>query len=48
MVKQKEKAGGKEDRGHFHWLSGRKDIDDVTEIHQRIRLLVRGEAGKLG
>ncbi|MBI3931757.1 MAG: hypothetical protein HY325_07005 [Chloroflexi bacterium] len=48
IVKQKEKSGGKEDRGYFHWLSGRKDIDDVINIHQRIRRLVREEAGKLG
>jgi len=48
LVKQKEKIGGVEDRGYFHWLSGRKDMDDVIEIHKRIRRLVREEAGKLG
>ncbi len=48
IVKEKEKIGGKEDRGYFHWLSGRKDIDEVTAIHKRIRRLVREEAGKLG
>jgi len=48
VVKKKEKTGGREDRGYFHWLSGRKDIDDVIEIHRRIRRLVREEAGKLG
>jgi len=48
IVKQKEKIGGTGDRGYFHWLSGRKDIDDVIEIHKRIRRLVREEAGKLG
>jgi len=48
IVKQKEKAGSSGDRGYFHWLSGRKDINDVIEIHQRIRRLVREEAGKLG
>lgn len=47
-VKAKEKTGGVGDRGYFHWLSGRKDIDDVIEIHKRIRRLVREEAGKLG
>jgi len=36
------------DRDYFHWLSGRKDIDKVIEIHKRIRRLVREEAGKLG
>ena len=48
VVKYKEKWGGKEDRGYFHWLSGRKDIDDVIAVHKRIRHLVREEAGKLG
>ena len=48
LVKQKEKMGGAGDRGYFHWLSGRKDIDEVIETHKRIRRLVREEAGKLG
>jgi len=47
-VREKEKIGGTGDRGYFHWLSGRKDIDEVIEVHQRIRRLVREEAGKLG
>ena len=48
IVKEKEKSGGVGDRSYFHWLSGRKDIDEVIEIHKRIRRLVREEAGKLG
>ncbi len=48
MVREKEKAGGKESREHFHWLSGRKDIADVISLHRGIRRLVREEAGKLG
>ncbi|MFH1383191.1 MAG: hypothetical protein ABIH70_09955 [Chloroflexota bacterium] len=48
IVKEKEKIGGKDDQGYFHWLSGRKDLSPVIEIHQRIRKLVREEAGKLG
>ena len=48
MVKEKGKTGGRGDRGYFHWLSGRKDIDEVIEIHKRIRRLVREEASKLG
>jgi len=48
LVKQKEKTGGTGDRGYFHWLSGRENIDEVAEIHKRIRRLVREEAGKLG
>jgi energy-converting hydrogenase A subunit R len=48
VVKYKEKWGGKEDRNYFHWLSGRKDLDPIIEVHKRIRRLVREEAGKLG
>jgi len=48
MVKEKEKASGKGDRGYFHWLSGRENMDEVIKIHKRIRRLVREEAGKLG
>ncbi len=47
-VKYKEKWENKGDRGYFHWLAGRKDINEVIEIHKRIRKLVREEAGKLG
>ncbi|MBA7614874.1 hypothetical protein ES703_22148 [subsurface metagenome] len=48
IVKGKEKAGGGGDKGYFHWLSGRKEIGNVVEVHKRIRRLVREEAGKLG
>ncbi len=48
IVKYKEKWEGKGDRNYFHWLSGRKDIKDIIEVHKRIRKLVREEAGKLG
>ncbi len=48
VVKEKGKFGGTGDRGYFHWLSGSKDIDEVIEVHKRIRRLVREEAGKLG
>jgi len=48
IVKEKEKIGGSGDRGYFHWLSSRENIDEVAEIHRRIRRLVREEAGKLG
>ena len=48
VVKGKEKSGGSEDRGYFHWLSGRNDINEIIEIHKRMRRLVREEAGKLG
>ena len=47
-VRLKEQTGGVGDRGYFHWLSGRKDIDEVIQIHKRIRHLVREEASKLG
>jgi energy-converting hydrogenase A subunit R len=48
FVRDREKVGGKGNRGYFHWLSGRKDLDAILEIHQRLRRLVREEAGKLG
>lgn len=48
IVKEKEKIGGTGDRNYFHWLSGRKDMDDVIKIHKRIRHLAREEAGRLG
>ena len=48
IVREKEESGGIGDRGYFHWLSGREDIDKVIKIHKRIRQLVREEAGKLG
>ncbi len=47
-IAEKEKIGGSKDKGYFHWLSGRKDIDDIIQIHKRIRHLVREKAGALG
>jgi energy-converting hydrogenase A subunit R len=47
LVRGKER-GGSDDKGHFHWLAARKDIDEVIGIHRRLRRLVREEAGKLG
>ncbi len=48
VVKEKEKLGGVGDTGYFHWLAGREKMDDIIEVHKRIRRLVREEAGKLG
>ena len=48
VVKEKEVAGGKEDRQWFHWLTEAKDITTALEIHKRIRHLVREEAARLG
>jgi len=48
VVKQKETAGGKGDRENFHWLVGRRDLEQPLKIHKRIRRLVREEASKLG
>jgi energy-converting hydrogenase A subunit R len=48
VVRDREQAGGKGDRGHFHWLGGRQDIAEPLRIHKRIRRVVREEAGKLG
>ena len=48
LVKGKEKAGGKGDKEHFHWLAGIEDIAAPLEIHKRIRRVVREEAAALG
>jgi len=48
VVKYKEKWRGKEDNFYFHWLAGRKELDDIIEVHKNFRRTVREEAGKLG
>jgi len=48
IVSERERIGGRGDRGYFHWLAGRKDIGEIVEIHKTIRRMVREEAGKLG
>ena len=48
LVREKEKAGGRGERGYFHWLAGGGDISRPLEVHRRIRLLVRKEAARLG
>jgi energy-converting hydrogenase A subunit R len=48
VAKEREGAGGTEDREWFHWLAGAKDLTRSLEIHKRIRRLVREEAAKLG
>jgi energy-converting hydrogenase A subunit R len=48
VVRGKERGGGSEARGYFHWLSGREDLSQVTRLHKEIRRLVREEAAKLG
>jgi energy-converting hydrogenase A subunit R len=48
LVRQKEKTGGTGDRENFHWLAGRKDLDNIIDLHKRIRRLVREDAAKLG
>ena len=48
VVKEKEVAGGREDREWFHWIAGTKDITQALEIHKRSRRLAREEAAKLG
>ena len=48
VVREKEKAGGKENRDYFHWLADKKDINDIITLHKRVRRLVREKAGKLG
>jgi energy-converting hydrogenase A subunit R len=48
VVKEREEAGGRNNREYFHWLAEEKDITTPLEIHKRIRRLVREEAAKLG
>jgi energy-converting hydrogenase A subunit R len=48
VVKYKEKWRSKEDNFYFHWLAGRKELDDVIEVHKKFRQMVREEAAKLG
>jgi energy-converting hydrogenase A subunit R len=48
VVRGKERGGGSETRGYFHWLSGTEDLSQVTRLHKEIRRLVREEAAKLG
>jgi energy-converting hydrogenase A subunit R len=48
VVKEREKAGGRNNREYFHWLAEEKDITAPLETHKRIRHLVREEAAKLG
>jgi energy-converting hydrogenase A subunit R len=48
VVKYKEKWRGKEDNFYFHWLAGRKELDDIIEVHKNFRRTVREEAAKLG
>ena len=48
VVKEREKAGGRGNREHFHWLAGAKDTTHALEIHKHIRRLVREDAAKLG
>lgn len=47
-VRARQKRGGKDDRGHFHWLKHIDNIEDVLKVHKKIRRLVREDAGKLG
>lgn len=48
LIKKKEKAGGRGDREHFHWLSRQEEMERVLSIHKRIRGIVRQQAAKLG
>jgi energy-converting hydrogenase A subunit R len=41
LVRGKEKGGGSDDKGYFNWLAGRNGIDEVIEIHKKIKRLVR-------
>jgi energy-converting hydrogenase A subunit R len=47
-VRAKESTSGTGNRGYYHWLAGRRDLDEPLAIHRRMRRIVREEAGKLG
>jgi energy-converting hydrogenase A subunit R len=47
-VREKGVSQRTDAKRHFHWLSGRADIDEVIGIHREIRRQVREEAGRLG
>ncbi len=48
LVRMKEKGGGSGDKGYFHWLKDRNGIDEIIEIHKKIRHLVTKDTSKLG
>ena len=50
LVSDREKRGTGGDRANFHWLAKRDkaQIDDVVQVHKRLRQMVRQSAGKLG
>lgn len=50
LVLEREKAAGTSNRANFHWLAERDKtrMDEVLEVHKRLRRLVRQSAGKLG
>ncbi len=48
VVREREKAGGHNDREHFHWLHRTEDIAPALDVHSRIRRLVRDKAAELG
>ena len=48
LVKEREKAGGYDNREQLHWMDGTKDIKPALEIHKGIRQLIREAAAKLG
>ena len=41
LAKEKEKAGSKNGKSVFHWMSGRSDLHEISEIHQRYREAVK-------
>jgi len=48
VVREMEGAGSEGERNHFHWLSGRENLEQPLSIHKRIRGMVRRQAAKLG
>lgn len=48
IVRRLEVEGSRGNRGHFHWLAGKDDLDTPLLVHRRLRALVREEAAALG
>lgn len=44
----RERREQKGEEGEFLWLEGTDDLEEVIQIHKRIRRMVRHEAGRLG
>jgi predicted HAD superfamily phosphohydrolase len=46
LVREKEKMGGGDERGYFHWLSGKTDFTEAIEVHRRLKRLIKESASQ--